>query len=682
MRRHRVFISSTIEDLRTQRDAAETALTQLGFFDVVRVESLPARGESSERVCVGEVGAAAALILILHKRYGFVPPERNPEGLSVTHIEYREARRMGIPVYAFISTDRDREPLLEIFISEVADYSFGLFRRTWLSVDDLQREVRRSAVEWLSSDLRAGRMLEAIGLVAEERGTIAIDIAGLDVVVQDGPAWLAAFLEQLEDECKGRHLPAPISGGVPTVTAYTVEVSRSATASASDVTLLLTPSTESVAQPESAAVSIRLDSPPPSVAAAAAAALLEAAVHDASSAVLSLIALAGDTEAGGSTNPEWLLQAAATLSAVSSGVHGEKVVEAMLRLSHLNADATSVGVLCLMAARVRQEAAGAWRGVEGVDQLSFELLSTAIERSDARPGALYNLGRQALLHSRRLGLELFDALLAAEPSYEERWYFHRDLGLIEYASRNYSAASDHYDHACHLKCDDPELWRQAGDARYYEGQWAEALLRYQKALALDEVESYYVDFKVGFCRAQIAAGRADSRHFKARFIRSARIATLGDRLASSGRERLARPLFGVAKRVCALSFDADRWLALYANRNGSYQVASEHLSNALAAIPEDPFVRMNLSANLIFGSGGVLPEDATQSLRASFFHAGPQMLERFAVQMTNSDNSEYLIARASVVLDEVTAERGAWLERRGEIHAPEQYGSTIHIEIR
>lgn len=682
MQHHRVFISSTIDDLRAQRDAAEDALTQLGFFRVVRVEKLPARGDSSERVCLGEVRAADALVLILHKRYGFVPQDGNAEGLSVTHIEYREARRMGIPVYAFISTACDREPLLDEFISEVSDYNSGVFRRMWLSLDDLAREVRRSAVEWLSVDLRAGRMLEAVGLVDEERGSLTVDVSGVDVLASDGPAWLATFLEQLDAACKARYLPAPVTSGHPSVDAYVVTVTRSAPETPRDVTLALVPMTDSAGLPEIMEFSVPLECPSPSAVAMAATALVEAAVHDVSAAISNLTALAADSGSDVSRSAEALLSAAALLSAINTGMCSEKVVRAMLGLPRLSPGAISNGLLSLMAAQLRLEMAGASRAVEGVEQLSFELLSTVIARGDAAPDALYNLGRQALRRSRKLGLQLFDELLAADPSYEERWYFHRDLGLLEYASGHYSAAAVHYDHACHLKDDDSELWRQAGDACYYDGQWAEALVRYQRALALDAIESYYVDHKVSNCRAHIAAGQADSNAFRRQFVRSGRVARIGDRLASQGHERLARPLFAVAQRICPISFDAGRWLALYANRSGSYQVAIEHLGNALAAVPEDPFVRMNLAANLIFMASGTMNGDAAHNLKASFFHGGPQMLGRFEVQMTNSDSGAELVLQASGLLEEVATERDSWLERRSEVHAPERYGSTTHIEIR
>jgi tetratricopeptide (TPR) repeat protein len=660
----------------------EDALTQLGFFHVVRVENLPARGDSSEHVCLGEVRAADALVLILHRRYGFVPQDGNPEGLSVTHIEYREARRMGIPVYAFISTVSDREPTLDEFISDVSDYSSGVFRRTWLSLDDLAREVRRSAVEWLSVDLRAGRMLEAVGLVDEERGSLAVDVSGVDVMSFDGPTWLATFLEQLDAACRARYLPAPVTSGRPSVDAYVVTVMRSSPESPLDVTLALVPMPDSVGRPDTVVVSIPLESPTPSTAAMAATALVEAAVHDASGAISNLTALAADSDSDTSGSAEALLSAAALVSAINAGVLSEQVVQAMLSLPRLSPGAISNGLLSLMAAQLRLEMAGAWRAIECVEQLSFDLLSTAIARGDATPDALYNLGRQALRRSRKLGLQLFEELMAADPSYEERWYFHRDLGLLEYGSGDYSSAAVHYDHACHLKDDDSELWRQAGDACYYDGQWAEALVRYLKALALDAIESYYVDHKVTNCRAQIAAGKADSSGFRRQLARSERVARTGDRLASRGHERLARPLFAVAQRICPVSFDAGRWLALYANRSGSYQVAIEHLGNALAAVPEDPFVRMNLAANLIFMASGTMDEDAVHNLKASFFHGGPQMLERFEVQMTNSDNGAELVRQASALLEQVTAERDSWLERRGEVHAPERYGSTTHIEIR
>jgi tetratricopeptide (TPR) repeat protein len=233
-----------------------------------------------------------------------------------------------------------------------------------------------------------------------------------------------------------------------------------------------------------------------------------------------------------------------------------------------------------------------------------------------------------------------------------------------------------------LKDNDSELWRQAGDARYYDGQWAEALLRYEKALEVDPIESYFVDFKAAFSRLRIGEGRPNDSGFRRASALSRRIATVGDALASAGRHRAAQVLFRAAKRVCWMTFDADRWLALYANQRGDYAEAAMRLEGALAWIPEDPRVRLNLVANQVFGLHGALGEDAIRNLRAALFHGGPEILDRFAIQVTNTRGRDALVLQARELLEAVAREREQWLERRGQVQAPEQHGGIIHIEIR
>jgi hypothetical protein len=68
------------------------------------------------------VRKADAVLLIVGKRYGFVPTIKNPEALSVTHLEFREALKTGKPVFAFILRDSTREenviPVVEDMFKE------------------------------------------------------------------------------------------------------------------------------------------------------------------------------------------------------------------------------------------------------------------------------------------------------------------------------------------------------------------------------------------------------------------------------------------------------------------------------------------------------------------------------------------------------------------------------------
>jgi len=60
------------------------------------------------RSVLEEVRNADAVLLIIGKRYGFVPTVKNPEALSATHLEFREARKNGKTRVRLHSTRRDQ----------------------------------------------------------------------------------------------------------------------------------------------------------------------------------------------------------------------------------------------------------------------------------------------------------------------------------------------------------------------------------------------------------------------------------------------------------------------------------------------------------------------------------------------------------------------------------------------
>ncbi|WP_083499408.1 DUF4062 domain-containing protein [Thioalkalivibrio nitratireducens] len=123
----RIYISSTKLDLQAERQAAMDWLTAAGHQPV---HSYTAASETVRHSCLEDVSECDVVVLILGHRYGFRPEDNNPEGLSITHLEFRRARSAGIPVVALfrttihntqVSVIQDPEPLgaLEDFHREV-----------------------------------------------------------------------------------------------------------------------------------------------------------------------------------------------------------------------------------------------------------------------------------------------------------------------------------------------------------------------------------------------------------------------------------------------------------------------------------------------------------------------------------------------------------------------------------
>ena len=125
----KVYVSSTITDLTEERQAV------LDWLRLARHQAVDSYLPDSDTVrdsCLDDVAACDLYVLILGHRYGFQPPDDNPQGLSITHLEFRRAGECGIPQVALLRTsipdvrlsdlqDPARAPLVLVFRGEVAD---------------------------------------------------------------------------------------------------------------------------------------------------------------------------------------------------------------------------------------------------------------------------------------------------------------------------------------------------------------------------------------------------------------------------------------------------------------------------------------------------------------------------------------------------------------------------------
>ncbi|HLN71579.1 MAG TPA: FxSxx-COOH system tetratricopeptide repeat protein [Streptosporangiaceae bacterium] len=124
----KVYVSSTIADLTEERRAV------LDWLRLARHQAVDSYLPDSDTVrdsCLDDVAACDLYVLILGHRYGFQPPDDNPEGLSITHLEFRRAGQCGIRRVTLLRTslpdvrlsdlqDPARAPLVLAFRDEVA----------------------------------------------------------------------------------------------------------------------------------------------------------------------------------------------------------------------------------------------------------------------------------------------------------------------------------------------------------------------------------------------------------------------------------------------------------------------------------------------------------------------------------------------------------------------------------
>ena len=124
----KVYVSSTIADLRQERQAVMEWLVAAGHQPV---HSYLPNSDTVRDSCLEDVDSCDVYVLIVGHRNGFQPAQDNPEGLSVTQLEFRRAGQSGIPRIALLRTsipdvrlsdlqDPARAPLVLGFREEVA----------------------------------------------------------------------------------------------------------------------------------------------------------------------------------------------------------------------------------------------------------------------------------------------------------------------------------------------------------------------------------------------------------------------------------------------------------------------------------------------------------------------------------------------------------------------------------
>ena len=100
---HQVMISSTGSDLKGHRELLSSAINSHGLHPNI-MEHDSAKLVDVIESSLEKVRNSAAYILIIGKRYGQTPecPDRNPDKLSITELEFNEAAKLGRPTLLFI----------------------------------------------------------------------------------------------------------------------------------------------------------------------------------------------------------------------------------------------------------------------------------------------------------------------------------------------------------------------------------------------------------------------------------------------------------------------------------------------------------------------------------------------------------------------------------------------------
>jgi len=158
--KYQVFISSTYEDLKDERDEVVRAVLEMGHIPV-GMEMFSAADEEQWKIITRHIDESDYYVCIVAHRYGSV----TPENISYTRKEYEYAMNQGVPVLGFIidpaapwPADRvdKTEPektRLEAFKDKVREKPVGA---GWTSADDLHAKVSIALMKAFTGSPRPG----------------------------------------------------------------------------------------------------------------------------------------------------------------------------------------------------------------------------------------------------------------------------------------------------------------------------------------------------------------------------------------------------------------------------------------------------------------------------------------------------------------------------------------------
>lgn len=167
-KKFQVFVSSTYEDLKSERDQVIKAVLEMGHIPV-GMEMFSAADDEQWKIIQRQIDESDYYVVVAAHKYGSV----TDEGISYTEKEYDYAVSKGVPVLGFVIDGKaswpsnlmedsaDRRTALEAFKGKIK----GRLVNFWNSKDDLHAKVSISLIKSISTNPRIGwvRANEIIG---------------------------------------------------------------------------------------------------------------------------------------------------------------------------------------------------------------------------------------------------------------------------------------------------------------------------------------------------------------------------------------------------------------------------------------------------------------------------------------------------------------------------------------
>ena len=192
----RVFVSSTMSELRDAREIVGRALHDQQITPWIYESDAGARPGGVEQTCIEELAQVDVVVVLFHQRYG-----------PVTITEFRKARELGKPLFVYIrDKDASRDKALVDFLNiEVLDLHRGVTYDYFDSAIQLSKQIGSDIQSWLVRRYREATAAIDLGYLSHiererlsnlaERLQKATELGltrgePLDVLAQDVRAWL------------------------------------------------------------------------------------------------------------------------------------------------------------------------------------------------------------------------------------------------------------------------------------------------------------------------------------------------------------------------------------------------------------------------------------------------------------------------------------------------------------
>ena len=158
-KKYQIFISSTYEDLKEERDQAIKAILEMGHIPV-GMEMFSAGDEEQWQLIARQIEATDYYLMIVGHRYG----SETSEGISYTEKEFDYAKQCGVPTLGFVIDDKASWPVdridKESKIKKKLDKFKGKVKSKlvnfWSTKEDLHGKISISLIKAMSINPRTG----------------------------------------------------------------------------------------------------------------------------------------------------------------------------------------------------------------------------------------------------------------------------------------------------------------------------------------------------------------------------------------------------------------------------------------------------------------------------------------------------------------------------------------------